>query len=82
LLKDEEKLKSQVGQINTTMRNSDMERTKLMEGQAVAGTCAVLTPQELELMDRVRPGVVTPGTLALPIDPLASKLKEEMLLSY
>lgn len=63
------------------MRNSDVKRTKVTEERAVAGICAVLTPQELELRDRVRPGIVAPGTLALFIDPLAGKLKEEMILS-
>ena len=82
MLKHVEKLKSQVGRIYTTMKISDMERTRVAEVQALAGTCAALTviPQELELMDRVRLGVVTLETLALSLDRLTGKLKEEMLL--
>ena len=59
-----------------------MEKSRATKVQALADTGAALTvtPRELGFMDRVRLGVVTLETLALSLDHLTGKLKEEMLL--
>ena len=59
-----------------------MEKSRATKVQALADTGAALTvtPRELGFMDRVRLGVVTLETLALSLDRLTGKLKEEMLL--
>ena len=117
-----------MGHVYTTIKISNMERTKAREVQAQADTGATLTviPEkialELELgegsremvrtgagrielkrsaarisiegkesvqdvlisdfIDRVLLGAVTLEALALSVDPLTGKLKEEMLLLY
>ena len=59
-----------------------MEKSRATKVQALADTGAALTvtPRELGFMDRVRLGVVTLETLALSLDHLTGKFKEEMLL--
>ena len=51
-----------------------------MQALADTGAALTVTPRELGFMDRVRLGVVTLETLALSLDRLTGKLKEEMLL--
>jgi len=123
-----QKLKSQMGHVYTTIKVSNMEKSKAKEVEALVDSSATLTvvpekiAQELGLgemttemvktgagriklecsaarisidgreapqpvlisdfIDRVLLGAVTLEALALSVDPLTGKLKEETLLLY